>query len=146
MPRLKGKFWPYVRPQIWEKAQQLYQEEQARTMGSDFKGITATKRELREGSYFHRAKIIVLSNLYRQKKGLPTIEEEELTGQYGEKCLRYSEDHSSRKSEKDRKPKPDEPASVNTKSVADTESAAADSEGQKPISLLNADLSRSLEK
>jgi len=76
MPRFKGKFWPYVRPLIWEKAQQLYQEERARTMGSDFKSITATRKELREGSYFHRAKIIVLRNLYRQKKGLPTLEEE----------------------------------------------------------------------
>jgi len=83
MPRSKGKFWPYVRPLIWEKAQQLYQEEQARTMGTDFKGITATKRELREGRYFHRAKIIVLNNLYRQKKGLPTVEEWEMMQRYG---------------------------------------------------------------
>jgi len=34
---------------IWEKAQQLFQEEQAKTMGTDFKGIKATRRELREG-------------------------------------------------------------------------------------------------
>jgi hypothetical protein len=72
----KGKFWPYIRPLIWEKAQQLYQEEQARTMDTDFKGITATRKELREGGYFYMAKIIILRNLYRQKRGLPSLEEE----------------------------------------------------------------------
>jgi len=63
-----GKFWPKVRPLIWEKAQQLYQEEQAKTMGTDFKGITATHKELREAGYFHTAKLIVLRNLHLQKK------------------------------------------------------------------------------
>jgi len=74
----RGKFWPHVRAMIWEKAQQLFQEEQARTMGSDFKGITATKRELREGGYFYQAKLIVLRDLWLEKKGLPSVEEEEL--------------------------------------------------------------------
>lgn len=72
-----GKFWPQVRPLIWEKAQQLYQEEQAKTMREDFKGITATHKELREAGYFHAAKLIVLRNLYLQNKGLPSTEEEE---------------------------------------------------------------------
>jgi len=72
-----GKFWPKVRPLIWEKAQQLYQEEQAKTMNTDYKGITATHKELREAGYFHTAKLIVLRNLYLQNKGLPTTEEEE---------------------------------------------------------------------
>lgn len=58
----KGKFWPYVRPLIWEKAQQLFQQEEARTMGDDFKGITATRNELREGGYFYEAKLIVLAH------------------------------------------------------------------------------------
>jgi hypothetical protein len=53
---------------IWEKAQQLYQEEQARTMGTDYKGITATHKELREAGYFHTAKLITLRNLYHQNK------------------------------------------------------------------------------
>jgi len=75
MPRKKGKFWPPVRRMIWLKAQELFQQEQLK-MGKDFKGITATRRELREGGYFYMAKIIVLRNLYRQKKGLPTLEEE----------------------------------------------------------------------
>ena len=68
--RNHGKFWPTVRPLIWEKAQQLFQEEQARTMGTDFQGITATHRELREAGYFHTAKLIVLRNLYLQNKNL----------------------------------------------------------------------------
>jgi hypothetical protein len=75
--RKTGKFWPWVRPIIWEKAQELYQMEQAKAMGTDFKGLTATRKELREGGYFHRAKLIVLRNLWREKKGLPSIEEEE---------------------------------------------------------------------
>ena len=48
-------------------------------MGEDFKGITATHKELREGGYFYQAKLIVLRNLWREKKGLPSIEEEEAT-------------------------------------------------------------------
>ena len=75
--RRPGKFWPWVRPMIWEKAQELYQMEQAKTMGEDFKGITAERKELHEGGYFYQAKLIVLRNLWREKKGLPTIEEEE---------------------------------------------------------------------
>jgi hypothetical protein len=72
MPELKtrGEFWPQVRALIWEKAQQLYQEEQARTMGTDYKGITATHKELREAGYFHTAKLITLRNLWIQRKKL----------------------------------------------------------------------------
>jgi len=72
----KGKFWPQVRTQIYEKAQQLFQEEQVRTMCHDFKGITATKKELREAGYVYTAKLIVLRNLWRQNKGTPIVEEE----------------------------------------------------------------------
>jgi hypothetical protein len=61
---------------IWEKAQQLYHEEQAKTMGTDFKGITATHKELREAGYFHTAKLITLRNLYLQNKSVHTTEEE----------------------------------------------------------------------
>jgi hypothetical protein len=46
-------------------------------MADDFKGITATKAELREGGYFYEAKLIVLRDLWREKKGLPSVEEEE---------------------------------------------------------------------
>ena len=83
--KLAGKFWPYVRPLIWQKAQELYQFEQARALGShgcerqqdDFTGVTATRKELREAGYFYEAKLIVLRDLWLQKKGLPTSEEEE---------------------------------------------------------------------
>jgi hypothetical protein len=67
----QGKFWPQVRAMIWEKAQQLYQQDEARGMSNDFTGTTATKAELREGGYFYTAKLIVLRNLYLEKKGLP---------------------------------------------------------------------------
>ena len=73
--RKPGKFWPRVRPLIWEKAQELYQMEQAKTMGEDFKAITAERKELREGGYFYQAKLIVLRNLWREKKGLASVEE-----------------------------------------------------------------------
>jgi len=76
MQRKKGKFWPQVRTQIYEKAQQLFQEQQARTMKQDFKGLTATKRELREAGYVYTAKLIVHRNLWRQNKGTLTVEEE----------------------------------------------------------------------
>jgi len=78
MPKQKthGKFWPQVRALIWEKAQELYQMENAKTMKDDFKGTTATRKELREGGYFQTAKLIILRNLCLQKKGLPSIEEE----------------------------------------------------------------------
>jgi hypothetical protein len=67
---------------IWDKAQQLYQMEQVISMGEDFKGITATRGELREGGYFYQAKLIVLRNIWREKKGLPTIEEEEAENEF----------------------------------------------------------------
>ncbi|MEM2738813.1 MAG: hypothetical protein QXK93_07510 [Candidatus Bathyarchaeia archaeon] len=76
MPKFKtkGKFWPHIRQLIWEKAQELYQMENARTMKNDFKGLTATRKELREGGYFHAAKLIVLRNLWLQKKGVSTVD------------------------------------------------------------------------
>ena len=76
--RNRGKFWPYVRPLIWEKAQQLFQEEQAKTMGADFKGITATRKELREGGYFYVAKLIVLRNLWEQKRKSSNVDDNEV--------------------------------------------------------------------
>ncbi len=77
LQRNRGKFWPQVRAMIWEKAQQLYQQDEARGMSNDFTGITATKGELREGGYFYQVKLIVLRDLFLQKKGLPITEEEE---------------------------------------------------------------------
>jgi hypothetical protein len=74
--KTKGKFWPSVRTLIWEKAQSLFQAEQFRTMSDDFKGLTAERRELTEAGYFQTAKLIVLRDLWLEKKGLPTSEEE----------------------------------------------------------------------
>ena len=77
MERLKGKFWPHVRPLIWQKAQELFQMESCRTMGEDFIAVTATRAELREGGYFYRAKLIVLRALWLQKKGKSDCDEVE---------------------------------------------------------------------
>jgi hypothetical protein len=79
MPRQnRGKFWPVVRELIMDKAQELYQMDQARAMDGDFKGVTAERSELKEGGYLHEAKLIVLRNLWLEKKGLPGIEMEEM--------------------------------------------------------------------
>jgi len=90
MPKLQrktGKFWPQVRAMIWEKAQQLYQQEQQlKGMADEFEGITATKTELKEGGFFYQAKLIVLRDLWREKKGLPTTEEEEAVQKVELKC------------------------------------------------------------
>ena len=82
--RVNGKFWPAVRALIWEKAQELYQWDEVRGVHKDFAGITAERKELREGGYFHEAKLIVLRDLWLQKKGLPTSEEENQRANSGE--------------------------------------------------------------
>ena len=46
-------------------------------MPKDFTGITVTKAELREGGYFHQAKLIVLRDLFLQKKSSSQIIEKE---------------------------------------------------------------------
>lgn len=51
--------------------------DQFRTMGDDYKAITPERSELYESGYFYTAKLIVLRNLWREKKGLPSLEEEE---------------------------------------------------------------------
>lgn len=84
--RRKGKFWPAVRQMIWQKAQEIFQEENLTAMKKDFHGITATRSELREGGYFYRAKIIVLRNLWYASKNQPSLEEREIMGRYGSQC------------------------------------------------------------
>jgi hypothetical protein len=69
---VRGKFWPPVRALIWDKATQMFQEEQARTMGEDWKAITPERKELRELGLFQEAKILVLRELYYAKKGDPS--------------------------------------------------------------------------
>jgi hypothetical protein len=61
----KGKFWPPVRAMIWQKAEQLFMQDQMRTMNCDIK---PERSELREGGYFYIAKLIVLHDLYYAKK------------------------------------------------------------------------------
>lgn len=65
---MAGKFWPPVRAMIWQRAEQIFQEEQMRSMGEDFKAITPERRELREAGYFYEAKLVVLRELYYAKK------------------------------------------------------------------------------
>lgn len=72
--KTKGKFWPKVRREIWEKAQELFQIDQVKTMNEDFKGITAERRELRESGYYATAKTLVLTEVNRDKKGLRSEE------------------------------------------------------------------------
>jgi hypothetical protein len=76
----KGKFWPEVRKRIWQKAQELFQGDELRTMKHDAKGITAEKCELREAGYFYEAKLIVLRQVNLEKKG--HSEFDELAGLY----------------------------------------------------------------
>jgi hypothetical protein len=64
----KGKFWPPVRRLIWQKAEQMFQEEQMRTMGEDWKAITPERRELREKGLFHEAKLIMLREIHQAEK------------------------------------------------------------------------------
>ncbi len=64
----RGKFWPQVRVLIWEKAQELYQQDESKGMSTDFTGTTATKKELREGGYYQQAKLIVLRELPAAEK------------------------------------------------------------------------------
>ena len=71
---MAGKFWPRVRALIWEKAEELFMQEQARTMDCY---IRPERCELREGGYFYQAKLIVLRDLWLKKKGLPTSEEDQ---------------------------------------------------------------------
>jgi hypothetical protein len=73
----RGQFWPKVRRQIWAKAQELFQTDEARTMGDDFKGITAERSELREGGYYATAKTLVLTEVNQDKKELQRSEETE---------------------------------------------------------------------
>jgi len=76
MQRKKGKFWPQVRREIWAKAQALFQEQKARTLKEDFTGLTAERKELKEGGFYYTAKLLVLRDVNRDKKKLPLSEEE----------------------------------------------------------------------
>uniref|UniRef100_A0A6M3MEM8 Uncharacterized protein n=1 Tax=viral metagenome TaxID=1070528 RepID=A0A6M3MEM8_9ZZZZ len=61
--RITGKFWPWVRELIWEKAEELHAED---FYTNHDENITQpTRKELREGGYFYDAKLIVLREVNR---------------------------------------------------------------------------------
>ena len=71
MSHRRGKFWPWVRELIWEKAEELHA---ADFYDSNDENITTpTRRELREGGYFYQAKCLVLReiNMTRARLGSP---------------------------------------------------------------------------
>ena len=49
--------WSKIRARIWVKAEELFMQEQVRTMDCDIK---PERNELREGGYFDRAKTLIL--------------------------------------------------------------------------------------
>lgn len=59
----KGKFWPQVRHRTWEKAEELFMQDQMRHWGLATK---PERCELREGGYYTEAKAIVLRDLSRR--------------------------------------------------------------------------------
>jgi hypothetical protein len=59
----KGRFWPRVRERIWLKAEELYMNEHPEAAT---RGLRPERRELREGGYFERAKILVLRELHQR--------------------------------------------------------------------------------
>lgn len=60
----KGKFWPLIRELTWQKAEQLFMQDQILKMNCDIK---PERRELREEGYYHTAKLIVLREINEGK-------------------------------------------------------------------------------
>jgi len=66
-PHRRGKFWPWVRELIWEKAEELFA---ADFYASHETNVTRpTRAELREGGYFYTAKCLVLRDINRMNRG-----------------------------------------------------------------------------
>ena len=62
--KLTGKFWPWVREMIWEKAYELHAKE---FYDGHEENITMPERyELRRDGYFHWAKILVLREIRKR--------------------------------------------------------------------------------
>ena len=82
--RITGKFWPAVRALIWETAYELHIADfHAQHEGNP---TWPTRAELREDGYFYEAKLRVLRDINRIKRGYiidpekpPTLEEWEAT-------------------------------------------------------------------
>ena len=60
---MAGKFWPWVRELIWLKAEELHAADFHRSHEENL--TPPTRGELREGGYFHEAKLMVLREIYR---------------------------------------------------------------------------------
>jgi hypothetical protein len=60
---MAGKFWPWVRELIWVKAEELHAADFHRVHEENI--TPPTRGELREGGYFHEAKLMVLREIYR---------------------------------------------------------------------------------
>jgi hypothetical protein len=60
---MAGKFWPWVRELIWQKAEELHAADFYRVHEENI--TPPTRGELREGGYFHEAKLMVLREIYR---------------------------------------------------------------------------------
>ena len=56
-PMASSFSWSKIRDRIWVKAEELFMQEQLRTMDCDIK---PERTELREGGYFDRAKTLIL--------------------------------------------------------------------------------------
>jgi len=63
MSHRPGKFWPWVRELIWEKAEELHAADFYE--GHDENITRPTRRELREAGYFYQAKCLVLREINR---------------------------------------------------------------------------------
>ena len=62
---MKGSFWPEVRRRMREKAVELFMAEHSRN--PYFTGQAPEMEELKEGGYLHRAKVLILREISRNK-------------------------------------------------------------------------------
>lgn len=76
---MKGKFWPDVRRRMRRKALDLFHRDNPHAHG-----VTPTKNELKESGYWYEAKIEVLREIYREKCGCLSSEEEQFLAEYEE--------------------------------------------------------------
>jgi hypothetical protein len=74
---MKGKFWPEVRRRMRKKAISLFHQDNPQA-----RGVTLTQKELKESGYWHQAKVEVLREIYREKHGSLSSEEEQYLAEY----------------------------------------------------------------
>jgi len=66
-PYRMGKFWPWVREMIWEKAYELHAADFHKSHETNI--TRPTRSELRENGYFYQAKLIILREVNRMNRG-----------------------------------------------------------------------------